>query len=81
MFRVVTHLRSTHLPSSINHLRYTCECCGVDNWSLKSQDERGEAKGFFFFWGGGVRSKVGVKEKDLIGRGFLYFIYSGKLLV
>ena len=36
---------------------------------------------FFFLGGGGVRSKVGVEEKDLIGRGFLYFIYSRKLLV
>ena len=38
-------------------------------------------KVFFFFGGRGVRSKVGVKEKDLIDRGFLYFIYSEKLLV
>ena len=35
----------------------------------------------FFFFLGVVRSKVGVEKKDLIGRGFLYFIYSRKLLV
>lgn len=78
MFRVVTHLRSTHLRSSINHLRYTSECFGVDNWSLRRQNERGEAKGFFFGRGegGGVlEGKVWVEEKDLIHRGvFVFYI-------